>query len=116
MTARAVNRRQFEERDRNANVPGKILAAVALFGVAILLLYICFASPQTGTSMGEIKNILCALGGDVAFVLPLILVWIGVLCIGSARGKRPSPLVITCDAPLFVCIFTAVRLFSAERI
>ena len=59
---------------------------------------------------------MCALGGDVAFVLPLILVWIGVLCIGSARGKRPSPLVITCDALLFVCIFTAVHLFSAERI
>ena len=116
MTARAVNRRQFEERDRNANVPGKILAAVALLGVAILLLYICFASPQTGTSMGEIKNILCALGGDAAFVLPLILVWIGMLCIGSARGKRPSPLVITCDALLFVCLFTAVHLFSAERI
>ena len=116
MTARAVNRRQFEERDRNANVPGKILAAVALFGVAILLLYICFASPQAGTSMGEIKNILCALGGDVAFVLPLILVWIGALLIGSARGKRPSPLVVTCDALLFVCLFTAVHLFSAERI
>ena len=58
MTARAVNKRQFEERDRGANVPGKILAAVALFGVAILLLYICFASPQPGTSMGAIKNIL----------------------------------------------------------
>ena len=116
MTARAVNKRQFEERDRSANVPGKILAAVALFGVAILLLYICFASPQAGTSMGEIKNILCALGGDMAFVLPLILLWTGVLCIGSARGKRPSPLVITCDALLFVCLFTAVHLFFAERI
>ena len=116
MTARAVNKRQFEDRDRGSNVPGKILAAVALFGVAILLLYICFASPQPGTSMGAIKNIMCALGGDMAFVLPLILVWIGVLCIGSARGKRTSPLVITCDALLFVCLFTAVHLFSAERI
>jgi len=116
MTARAVNRRQFEERDRNASVPSKILAAVALFGVAILLFYICFASPQAGTSMGEIKSILCALGGDVAFVLPLVLIWIGVLCIGSARGKRHSPLVIACDALLFVSLFTAVHLFSAERI
>jgi len=116
MTARAVNKRQFEDRDRGANVPGKILAAVALFGVAILLLYICFVSPQPGTSMGAIKNIMCALGGDVAFVLPLILAWIGVLCIGSARGRRPSPLVIACDALLFVCLFTAVHLFSAERI
>ena len=44
MTARAVNKRQYEERDRGAGVPGKLLAAVALFGVAILLLYICFAS------------------------------------------------------------------------
>ena len=116
MTARAVNKRQFEERDRGGNVPGKILASVALFGMAILLMYICFASPQPGTSMGEIKNIMCALGGDVAFVLPLILAWIGVLCIGSARGRRTSPLVITCDALLFVCLFTAVHLFFAERI
>jgi len=116
MTARAVSKRQFEDRGRSANVPGKILAAVALFGVAILLLYICFASPQPGTSMGAIKNVLSALGGDVAFVLPLILAWIGVLCIGSARGKRPSVLVIVCDALLFVCLFTAVHLFSAERI
>ena len=116
MTARAVNKRDFEERDRGSNVPGKILAAVALFGMAILLLYICFASPQSGTSMSEIKNIMCALGGDVAFVLPLILAWIGVLCIGSARGKRTSPMVITCDALLFVCLFTAVHLFFAERI
>ena len=116
MTARAVNKRQFEERDRGSNVPGKILASVALFGMAILLMYICFASPQPGTSMGEIKNIMCALGGDVAFVLPLILAWIGVLCIGSARGRRTSPLVITCDALLFVCLFTAVHLFFAERI
>ncbi len=115
MTARAVNKRQFED-NRGTNVPGKILAAVALFGMAILLLYICFASPQPGTSMGEIKNIMCALGGDMAFVLPLVLVWIGVLCIGSARGKRTSPLVITCDALLFVCLFTAAHLFSAEKI
>ena len=116
MTARAVNKRQYEERDRGAGVPGKLLAAVALFGVAILLLYICFASPQPGTSMGQIKNVLCALGGDMAFVLPIIMVWIGVLCVGSARGKRPSPLVIACDALLFVCLFTAVHLFSAEKI
>lgn len=116
MTARAINKRQYEERDRGANVPGKILTAVALFGVAILLLYICFASPQPGTSMGAIKNILCALGGDMAFVLPLVLVWIGALCVASARGRRVSPLVIGCDALLFVCLFTAVHLFSAEKI
>ena len=48
MTARAVNRRQFEERDRNANVPGKILAAVALFGVAIKKL-------QLGNSSGSLR-------------------------------------------------------------
>ena len=36
MTARAVNKRQFEERDTGANVPGKILTAVALFGAAAL--------------------------------------------------------------------------------
>ena len=116
MTARTMNPRQFEEHDRGSNGSMKILSAVALFGVALLLVYICIASPQPGTSMGAIQNVLCGLGGSLAVALPAMLIWAGVLCLRSARGHRVNALVAACDALLFVCLFTAVHMFFAERI
>ena len=79
-----------------------ILAAVALFGVAILLIYICVASPQQGTSMGAIRDVMLGLGGSLAVALPLVLVWAGVLCIGAARGMRLSPLRVGASVPEFL--------------
>lgn len=116
MSTRTMRPRQFEEHDNSSSVPVKILSAVALFGVAILLVYICVASPQPGTSMGAIRNVLTGLGGSLAVALPAFLIWAGVLCLRSARGARINPLVVVCDALLFVCLFTAVHLFFAERI
>ena len=116
MTARAINRRQFEERETGSNVPVKILTAVTMFGLAILLLYIVIVSPQPGTGMGAIRDVLRGLGGDMAFLLPVMLAWVGMLCVGSARGNKISIFVTACDAVLFVCLFTAVHLFFAERI
>ena len=116
MTARTMNPRQFEEHDSGSNGSMKILSAVALFGVALLLVYICIASPQPGTSMGAIQNVLCGLGGSLAVALPAMLIWAGVLCLRSARGHRVNALVAACDALLFVCLFTAVHMFFAERI
>ena len=116
MTARTMNPRQFEEHDNGSNGSMKILSAVALFGVALLLVYICVAAPQPGTSMGAIRNVLCGLGGSLAVALPAMLIWAGVLCLKSARGHRVNALVAACDALLFVCLFTAVHIFFAERI
>ncbi len=116
MTARTVNRRQYEERDYGSNVPMKILTAVALFGLAILLFYIVFASPQQGTGMGAIRDVLCGLGGNAAFLLPLILVWAGILCVLSARDRRQPVFVTICDSLLILCAFTAVHIFFVERI
>ena len=116
MTARTMNPRQFEEHDSGSNGSMKILSAVALFGVALLLVYICVAAPQPGTSMGAIRNVLCGLGGSLAVALPAMLIWAGALCLRSARGHRVNALVAACDALLFVCLFTAVHMFFAERI
>ena len=117
MSSRTVNsRQQYEERDAGSSAPMLILAAVALFGVAILLIYICVASPQQGTSMGAIRDVMLGLGGSLAVALPLVLVWAGVLCIGAARGMRLSPLRVVADALLILCLFTAVHIFFAERI
>ena len=116
MTARTINSRQFEEHDNGSNASLKVLSAVALFGVALMIVYICIASPQPGTSMGAIRNVLCGLGGSLAVAISGILIWAGALCLRSARGLRVNALVAACDALLFVCLFTAVHLFFAERV
>ena len=90
VTTRAANRRpQYEEREGGSGAPARILTAVTLFGLAILLIYICLASPQPGTSMGAIRSVLQGLGGGLAIVLPLVLVWAGMLCVAAARDRRP---------------------------
>ena len=93
-----------------------IVAAVALFGLAVLLVYICVVPPTDGTGMGAIRDVLRGLGGSLAVALPLVLAWAGVLCVGAARGLRVSPLRVIADALLIVCLFTAVHVFFAERI
>ena len=52
-----------------------ILAAVALFGLAVLLVYICVVPPTDGTGMGAIRDVLRGLGGSLAVALPLVLVF-----------------------------------------
>lgn len=118
MTAKAMNRRQYryESEESVSSAPMLILAAVALFGLALLMLYICLAAPQQGTGMGEIRDVMRGLGGDLAVALPLILVWGGALCIAAARGKRVSALRAVADVMLFVCLFTAVHVFFTERV
>ena len=116
LASRYANRAAYEDREAGSSAPMLILAAVALFGLALLMLYICLAAPQQGTGMGEIRDVMRGLGGDLAVALPLILVWGGVLCINAARGRRVSPLRAVADLMLFVCLFTAVHVFFAERV
>ena len=87
LASRASNRQVYEERDTGSSAPMLILAAVALFGLAVLLTYICVAAPQQGTGMGAIRDAMRGLGGSMAVALPLVLAWAGVLCVGAARGR-----------------------------
>ena len=116
MASRYANQRRYEEPETGSNAALFILAAVAMFGLTILFIYICLAPPQAGTGMGAIRDALVGLGGSLAPVLPLILAWGGWMCVSAARGKRVSPWVAMADALLFVCLFTAVHIFFAERI
>ena len=116
MASRTSKRQIYEEREAASSAPMLILAAVALFGVAVLLIYICLVPPQDGTGMGAIRDVMRGLGGSLAIALPLVLAWAGVLCVGAARGMRVSPLRVIADVLLIVCLFTAVHVFFAERI
>ena len=116
MTAKAMNRPQYEDRDRGSNAPILIVTAVALFGLAVLMLYLCLAEPQPGTAMGAIRDVMRGLGGSICFVLPLTLAWGGMLCVSAARGHRVPVPVAVADGLLIVCLFAAVHVFFAERI
>ncbi len=116
MTAKAIKGNRFEDQYKGSNVPVMVLAAVAFFGLAFLLTYICIVPPVDGTGMGAIKNVMNGLGGSVAVFLPMVLAWIGVLCVGRARGMRVSALRVAADALLIVCLFTAVHIFAVEGI
>ena len=116
MTAKAIRNRRFEDQYQGSRVPVMVLAAVAFFGLAFLLTYICIVPPVDGTGMGAIKNVMNGLGGSVAVLLPMVLAWVGVLCVGSARGMRVSALRVAADALLIVCLFTAVHIFAVEGI
>lgn len=105
----------YEEQEGSTR-PAKILASVALYGLALLLGYIAVAAPQEGTAMGAIRNVLYGLGGGLAIVIPLIIAWIATLTAFSAAGKKVSLWRSLANGVLFVCLFTAVHMFCAERI
>ena len=119
MSSQTIKRRRqpiYEERDAGSSAPGLILAAIVLFGVAVLMLYIAVAEPQPGTLMGAIQDILRGLGGSLAPAMGLIPAWAGLMCVFALRGKPISPLKVIADALLIVCLFTAVHVFFAERV
>ena len=106
----------YEEPAETTGAPLKILGAVACFGLALLMLYITVAPPQAGTAMGAIRDVMRGLGGSANPVMALVMVWVGVLLVFSARGKRVRVVNVIMNALLFLSVFTAVQLFSARTI
>lgn len=119
-------RRQVEEKGRRleetyedqqgASRLGWIMAAVALYGLTLLLGYIVFAVPEAGTAMGAIRNVLCGLGGDCAILIPVFLAWVATLFSLTAAGKKVSAWKSIVDGLLFLCVFTIGQLFVAETV
>ena len=53
MTRQDIKRQRYEDRDGGSNAPLLIPIAMAIFGVAVLLMYIAFAEPQTEIEAAE---------------------------------------------------------------
>lgn len=107
---------QYEEQPERTSLPARILIAVVCFGLAVLMLYLAFATPQPDTGMAGFQNVLRGLGGALTPLLALVFVWIGVMMVFAAQGKKNRLLNIITNALLFLCGFTAVQLFSTEAI
>ena len=111
MIAQSMRNRQYEEQSVGSRAPVMILAAVAVFGLAVLLMYIAVAAPQQGTAMGAIRDVMRGLGGSLSVALPLAVAWGGVLCVGAARGRSPSVFRIIADLVMFLALLAAVQVF-----
>jgi len=107
---------RYEEQPVRNTVPGRIIAAILLFGAAALLLYINLAAPQTGTAMGAIRDVMRGVGGSLSIVLPVMLAWFGALCVRSLCGKKTKIWRVILQLFLFELLFIAVHLFSTGEI
>ncbi|MGN0803067.1 MAG: hypothetical protein ACI4MF_10775, partial [Candidatus Faecivicinus sp.] len=115
MAGRRQTVEKYEERGGSGKA-GRILGAVALYGAMLLLGYIVLATPEAGTAMGAIRDVLCGLGGTLAIVIPLIFGWAATLLALAAAGRKVSVWRSAVDGVLFVCLFTAVQLVVAEDV
>jgi len=106
----------YEEERQGTSMLTKVIIAIVTFGVAAFLLYINLAAPQTGTDMGAVRDVMRGVGGSVSVLLGGIFIWLGVLQVLSMLGKGVKIWRAILHGLLFVCLFTAVHLFSAGKI
>ena len=110
------NQSVYEERTERGSAPGKIIAAVICFGLALLTGYLSLVAPTAGTAMGRIRDVLRGFGGSVSVLIALFLAWIGALLVFSIIGKRIRIVTTITNLLLFLCAFAAVQLFSAQAV
>ena len=110
------NQSVYEERTERGSAPGKIIAAVVCFGLALLTGYLSLVAPTAGTAMGRIRDVLRGFGGSVSVLIALFLAWIGALLVFSIIGKRIRIVTTITNVLLFLCAFAAVQLFSAQAV
>ena len=110
------NQSVYEERMERGSAPGKIIAAVICFGLALLTGYLSLVAPTAGTAMGRIRDVLRGFGGSVSVLIALFLAWIGALLVFSIIGKRIRIVTTITNLLLFLCAFAAVQLFSAQAV
>ncbi|MEE1200610.1 MAG: hypothetical protein U0L09_08145, partial [Christensenellales bacterium] len=105
----------YQEPEVTGGAP-KLIAAVVLYGLALLMGYIVLAVPEAGTAMGSVRSVLTGLCGSLAIMVPAMLVWGGTLLTLSWKEKPVSAWRTVLDGLLFLFLLTAVQLFYVEII
>ena len=107
----------YEEQSSPASSAGwNVILSVVFFGMAVLMLYLCFATPMHASILAKIKTVIGGLGGAMNPLLALMLVYFGVLQVFALQGKRISIIHVICNLLLFIFGFTVVQLFCVRRV
>ena len=95
---------------------GKVLCAMVMFSVMVLLGFVLFAPPESGTAMASFRGVLTGLGGWLAVGIPLVFGWLGALCVLKAAGRPVKVWKCVFDGVVIVSVYTAVHVFVAEYV
>ena len=115
--ARRQNAKRVYEEEMQASSPlVKVIFAIVCFGLALFLLYINLAAPQTGTFMGALRDVMRGIGGSMSILLPMMCIYAGVVIVMALMGRRMKVYRIICHVLLFICAFAMVHLFHAQEI
>lgn len=95
-----------------ARGPWAAVCAAVFFVLAAASLVGLFPVEGVEWLTGAVRGV----GGGMRFFLPLVFVWMGVLAVNLARGRRVSWLRVLANFLLVLLVFTAVHMFSAEYV
>ena len=100
-----------EPRNSRWGLPGAIIFG----GMAVLLAYVVFFTPEEGMLSG-FRGVIQGLCGHMMVVSPLVMVWLCVLCACRAAGRRVAMWRVLANLGLVFCLFSAVELFTLEGV
>lgn len=111
-TTKSNTRKKSAPRKNEQEMMGRQLAGLIIIGMGILALYLLLSGQG-----GVIREVLLGTAGVLAYLLPLIIVWIGVLVLFS--GKRTASMSVSriaLLAALLGILFAGVHVFVAPQL
>lgn len=111
-STKSNTRKKSAPRKNEQEMMGRQVAGLIVIGVGILALYLLLSGQG-----GAIREVLLGTAGVLAYLLPLIIVWIGVLILFS--GKRTASMSISrivLLAVLLAILFAGVHVFVAPQL
>ena len=91
------------------------IASGVCFALALFCVFVLIASGGVPELVG-VEHVLRGLGGDLSLLLPLVLVWMGVLLAMRARGMRVAVWKLLVNALMVLSVFSAFHMFWADYI
>ena len=107
------NRAALESEEK---ATGRIITAVVIFCAALIGIYVLFASPEAGTAMGSIRDVLKGAGGSMAILIPVFMIYLAVLFFLRARQRPVRFWKSVLYSLLFPLAHALWQIFSTEDI
>ncbi|MCQ2437944.1 MAG: hypothetical protein MJ099_06060, partial [Clostridia bacterium] len=94
----------------------KILVAIALYAVAVLMIWLAVAPAQPDTAMGSISGVLRSVGGALAIGLAVIPAAVATRLIRSVKGNQMSIPHLICYIIVYLCVYAIFHAFFINTV